>query len=132
MIFTFVNNVVSVGSVALSSGTATVSSSAIGPNPDQFSVTLTEVDNDQFVGVTLSNVQDSSGANIAMLQGLMGVLIGDTGGNSTVNASDVSQTKSQSGRATTAANFRTDVTANGVINSSDIGLVKINSGTSLP
>jgi len=30
------------------------------------------------------------------------------------------------------ANFRTDVTVNGAINSSDIGTVKAKSGTSLP
>ncbi len=132
MIFTFVNNVVSVGSVALSSGAATVSSSAIGPNPDQYSVTLAEVDNQQVVGVTLSNVQDSSGANIATLQGTMGVLLGDTGGDRAVNSSDISQAKSQSGRTTTGANFRLDVTTNGFINSSDVGLIKNSSGSTLP
>jgi len=38
----------------------------------------------------------------------------------------------QSGQPVTSANFRTDVTANGAINSSDIGLMKSLSGTSLP
>jgi len=62
----------------------------------------------------------------------MGVLLGDTTGNGSVNSSDISQAKSNSGQVTSAANFRTDVTVNGVINSSDIGIVKANSGTSLP
>ena len=58
----------------------------------------------------------------------MGVLLGDTTANGTVNSSDIGQAKANSGQTTTSANFRTDVTANGVINSSDIGTVKANSG----
>lgn len=39
----------------------------------------------------------------------MSVLLVETNGNGVVNASDISQTKSQSGHVATAANFRTDV-----------------------
>jgi hypothetical protein len=60
------------------------------------------------------------------------LLIGDTNGNGHVNASDVSQTKSQSGMAACPSNFREDVTDDGMINASDIALVKSLSGTSLP
>jgi hypothetical protein len=62
----------------------------------------------------------------------MGFLIGDTTGNGEVNASDVSQTKAQSGATTNASNFRLDVTRNGVINTSDISIIKQRSGASLP
>ena len=41
------------------------------------------------------------------------------------------EAKSNSGLATTAMNFRTDVTANGIINSSDISLIKSKSGSGL-
>ena len=58
----------------------------------------------------------------------MGILIGDTTGNLSVNASDVSQTKSRSDRQS-GSNFRSDVTANGSINASDVGAVKSKSGT---
>ena len=58
----------------------------------------------------------------------MSILVGDTNGNGTVNASDVSQTKAQTGQAVTASNFRADVTANGVINASDVSLGKIEIG----
>jgi hypothetical protein len=37
------------------------------------------------------------------------MLIGDTSGNLTVNASDIGQTKAQSSSGTTSANFRTDI-----------------------
>jgi hypothetical protein len=40
--------------------------------------------------------------------------------------------QSQSGQAANATNFREDVTANGLINSSDISAVQSMSGTALP
>ena len=48
------------------------------------------------------------------------------------NSSDIAQTQAQSGQVVTTGNFREDVTANGTINSSDIGLVQSRSGTALP
>jgi hypothetical protein len=60
------------------------------------------------------------------------VLLGDTSGNGTVNATDVSQTKLKSGQTVDASNFRQNVTINGVINSSDVSTVKLKSGTALP
>ena len=62
----------------------------------------------------------------------MGLLNGDTTGNGSVNASDVSQTKARSGQPVDATNFRNDVTVNGSINASDVSLVKTQSGTALP
>ena len=50
-----------------------------------------------------------------------------------VNVGDTNQTKSLSGQPLTDGdNFRSDVTANGLINSSDISLVKSLSGTGIP
>jgi len=54
----------------------------------------------------------------------MAVVIGDTTGNGVVNSTDIAQTQSQSGQAVTSSNFREDVTVNGLIKSSDIGLVQ--------
>ena len=62
----------------------------------------------------------------------MNMLIGDTTGNKTVNASDVSQTKRQSAVPVTTANFREDVIPNGAINASDIAQVKATTGHSVP
>ena len=62
----------------------------------------------------------------------MGVLLGDTNGNGTVNASDISQTKARTGQTVGVTNFRNDVTVNNSINASDVSLVKAHSGTSLP
>ena len=60
------------------------------------------------------------------------MLIGDTNGNKAVSASDVAQTKGQSGATVTAANFRTDINANGSVSASDGAQVKANAGHTLP
>ena len=62
----------------------------------------------------------------------MGVLAGDTNAGGTVNGTDVSLTKAESGHAVTAANFREDVNASGAINGTDVSAVKQKSGTALP
>ena len=74
----------------------------------------------------------SNGVNTADISVQMAVLVGDTNSNGSVNSSDVSQTKLQSGQAVTNSNFREDVNANGTINSSDVSLVKLKSGSALP
>jgi hypothetical protein len=60
------------------------------------------------------------------------MLAGDASGNKTVNGTDVSQTKLQSGALVGAANFREDVNASGAINGTDVSLVKLLSGSGLP
>ena len=60
----------------------------------------------------------------------MSLLNGDTNGNKTVNAGDVTQTKVQVGSAVGAGNFRTDVNANGSVNAGDVSLVKASVGAS--
>ena len=134
MVFRFANPVSAVQQATVTSGTATVSSSGISTtNPYEYLVNLSGVTNGQYVTVGLVNAQDSTGAN-GPEAGTMGVLIGDTTGDGTVNSADISQTKSQSGAPVTAtsANFREDVTLDGNINSADISLVKSRSGTALP
>ena len=86
--------------------------------------------NAQNLTVTLFGVNYGSASGDASIR--IGILVGDTSGNGTANASDVSQTKSKSGQAINSSNFRTDVTGNGVINASDVSLVKSKSGTGLP
>ena len=94
-------------------------------------VNLSGVPDVQMITVTLSNVMDSFGQTLSNAAVSMNVLSGDTSGNKTVNASDVSQTKAQVGPVN-AGNFREDVTVNGVINASDVSLVKTRAGNGLP
>ena len=90
---------------------------------------LTGIVNAQILRVTLFQVNDGtmqSDITIPMI-----ILLGDVTGDGRVNASDVSQTKTNSGQMLNASNFRNDVTANSVINGSDVSLVKLKSGTGL-
>ena len=132
LIFTFADDLTSVGGASVTTGSGTVLGSSLGPNANQYTVQLTGVDTGQRIAVTLSGVLDAAGHSGDVAGPQMGVLIGDTNGNGTVSASDISQIKSQSGNAVTLSNFRQDVTVDGGISSSDIALIKSKSGTGLP
>jgi hypothetical protein len=112
----------------ITSGTGSVASASAAGN--QVTVNLTLVPDAQRITITLFGLND--GTNTGNLGIPMGILLGDTTGNGSVNASDVSLTKLQTGTALSAANFREDVTLNGSINSSDVSSVKLQSGTALP
>ena len=118
--FTNASIIAGAGSVGGSSGSGT----------STIIVNLTGVTNAQRLTLALFGASD--GTNTADLSVQMGVLLGDTNGNGSVNASDVSQTKLQSGNPVTASNFRADVNTNGAINASDVSTVKLASGTALP
>ena len=119
---------VTLSSASVSSGTGAISSTTVSDN--QVFVNLTSVANAQTIVITLFGVND--GSNTGNVSIPMSVLLGDSNANKSVNSSDVTQTKAQSGQAVTALNFREDVTASGAINSSDVSLVKSKSGTALP
>jgi uncharacterized delta-60 repeat protein len=128
LVFTF-PSVVTFNSAAVRAGNGSVNSSS-GNGTSGITLNLTSVTNAQKITITLAGLND--GTNTGDLDVQMGVLIGDTNGNGSVNASDVSQTKAQSGSPLTASNFRQDVNTNGAINASDVSLVKTKSGTALP
>ncbi|HEY2124464.1 MAG TPA: dockerin type I domain-containing protein, partial [Chthoniobacterales bacterium] len=90
-------------------------------------IPLTNITSGQNIQVMLNGVNGFSNVIIPM-----GVLVGDTNGDGTVNSADIGQTKAQSGNAVTASNFREDINVDGTINASDVGLVKSKSGTALP
>ena len=138
MVVTFANSVTVNGSpqAQVVSGSGTVGTGgasnggAVSISGAVVTIPLTNITNAQRIMVKLSGVSDGMATGDVTIP--MGILIGDTNGNAAVNASDVSQTKAQSGAAVTGSNFRTDVNANGSINASDVSAVKIRSGTSLP
>jgi photosystem II stability/assembly factor-like uncharacterized protein len=132
MVFEFNNALTSVDQVSTSCGTVTatvvdasdahrlvVSLSAVGCNKQKITVTVTGAHDDQ--GNTLS----AAGAT-------MGLLFGDTNGDSLVDQADVDRVKSKQGEATTSVNFREDVTADGQIDGTDLKLVQSRVGTMLP
>src|SRR5205807_10505728 len=122
----------SAGGASVTNGTGTVASAEIGTEPHQYVVNLTGVTTAQTLNVSLSNITDSAGNFSESLSVPMSVLIGDTNADRFTDAIDVSQTKSQSGNATTSSNFREDVNADGFVDAIDVSLIKSRSGTSLP
>jgi len=127
MIVNFATSV-TVESVAVTSGTGSVSSFSVSGS--QVTVNLTGVTNVQRITVTLHNVNDGTSTGDVPIS--MGVLVGDVNGNATVNSSDVSLTKSQVGAPVSGSNFREDVNVNGTISATDVALVKSEVGTALP
>lgn len=124
IVFNFTNSVTSVGGASSSCGGA---AAAIAADNHQVIASLTNVTcNAQYITVTLNNVSD--GTNTISPSVTFGLLVGDTTGNGAVNASDVSQVKSQSGMATCPSNFRLDLTVDGDITASDVGFAKTLSG----
>jgi autotransporter-associated beta strand protein len=129
LVFTFNNNVVS-GNASVSSGTGRTSSTTFAGNT--MSANLTGVADVQKIIVTLSNVMDSFSQVLPNTSVSMNVLVGDTSGNKSVNATDISQTKSLSGNVASAVNFRTDINISGLISATDVSQVKLRVGNGLP
>ena len=122
LVFMFSNNLTS-GNASVSNGIGSVSGTpAVSGNT--MTVTLTGVADAQVITVTLNAVTDSFSQVLPDTVVTVNMLIGDTTADKIVNSSDVSQTKLQSGVPVTSANFREDVMPNGMINSTDVSLVK--------
>ena len=116
---------VTVGSAACGGQAATTST-----NGSVVTVNCSGVPNAQNIAITLTNVSDGTNAGNVSIP--MGALVGDTTADRFVDSADISQTKSQSGKAVTASTFREDVNIDGFIDSADIAFVKSKSGTALP
>jgi N-acetylneuraminic acid mutarotase len=135
IVLTFDANVTVTGNpqAAVSSGIGTVGSGGVSNggraiiNGNIVTIPLTNVANAQTIQVTLYGLYGSTNLVIPI-----SILIGDTNGNGSVNASDVSQTKSRVGQQINATNFRADVNADGYIDAADVALIKAALGTGLP
>jgi large repetitive protein len=130
LVFTFTNNIAS-GSASVTTGVGSVSGSPTFSG-NTMTVNLTGVQDIQTLGVTLSGVTDSFSQVLPNTIVSVNFLLGDTTANKTVNASDVSQTKGQSGTPVTASTFRSDLNVNGAINASDVSQAKAASGNFIP
>jgi hypothetical protein len=108
----------------------TANANAVTVNGSVVTVSLTNVANAQRLSITVFGVSDGTNSGNVVVP--LNVLRGDTNASATVNSSDVSQTKTNSGQIVSGSNFRTDVTVNDAINSSDVSVVKTASGTALP
>jgi len=114
----------SVAGATVTSGTGTVSSFTVSGST--VTVNLTGVTSPQIVTIKLAGVND--GTTTADLSIPMGVVVGDTNGDGTVNSGDSQQTRNRSGQITNATNFRSDVNTDGTVNSGDSFIVRSRSG----
>ncbi len=99
-------------------------------NSNVVTVDLHNIQDARRLTINLTGVSDGTNTNNVTIP--MGILLGDTTGNGSVNASDVSLTKLKSGQAVDTTNFRTDVTVSNSINATDVSTVKLKTGTALP
>ena len=135
LVFSFATPLTSVGEATVSSGTGSVSSSAIDSSDARnYIVNLTGVTNAQVVTISLANVNDSAGNSSASISVPLGVLLGDVNGNGRVSNADVGAVKAQVGAtlSETDSVFRHDVNANGTISNGDVGDTKAQVGSRLP
>lgn len=133
LVFTFAQPLTSVGSATVTTGSGSVTSSAIdSADAHRYLVSLGGVTDAQRLVVTLSNVSDSAGHSSPSVQVTIDVLAGDTNADRSVNAGDALQVRSRAGQTTDATNSRYDLNLDGAINSGDALFVKSRSGNNIP
>lgn len=130
LVVVFTNNVLS-GKATIVTGTGSIASAPTFSG-NTMTINLTGVINAQTLTLTLDNVTDSFAQVLPATMVTARFLFGDANGNSTVNASDVGQTKAFVGQTLDGTNFRADFNLSGAINASDVGAAKAAVGTSLP
>ena len=108
---------------------ATVSGPPIARG-SEVTVNLSDVSNAQTITVNLVGLTDGVTSDTVSVP--MTVLVGDSATNGSVNSSDISKIKTELAHFVTAANYRDDVTANGMINITDVALVESLTGTAIP
>jgi hypothetical protein len=139
MVVTFSANVTVTGSpqAQLTMGTGCVGSGGVctgnvSVSGNTVTVPLTNIANAQNINVRINGVNGAADAPATDFNIPMGVLVGDTNANRTVNAADIAQTKARLGQTVDGTNYRSDVNANGSINAADVAIIKGHSGTSIP
>jgi hypothetical protein len=127
LVLTFSAPVTSIGSVAVTSGTGSVSSRTI--DGATATVNLTGVTDEQIITVALTNV--SNGSVTRNVSVPMGVLAADGNGDGNVNAGDAIGTRNRSGQSTDGMNFRYETNTDGTINGGDALFVRSRSGKTI-
>jgi hypothetical protein len=134
IVFTFANFLTNVGGADVTSGTGSVTDSAIdSTDAHRYVVNLTGVTNAQTIIVSLTNASDSTGGFSASGISIpVGVLVADVNATRRVDAADVSLVRQQTLQPITSSNFRDDINASGRIDASDVSIARQQTLTSLP
>jgi uncharacterized delta-60 repeat protein len=128
LVFSFAG-AVTIGNATVTSGSGNVSMVS-GNGTSTVTVDLTGVGDAQRITLQLGNV--STGTSSADVSIKMGVLLGDSNSDGTVNAGDAQQTRTRSGDTLNLTNFRSDCNLDGSLNSGDATIVRTRSGQALP
>jgi len=95
-------------------------------------VPLTGVANQQYVTVTVSNVNSADGGTGGSGSIRVGFLLGDVNQNRVVTLSDLGQVNAQVAQPVNSANFLRDVNASGTLSVADKGIVNMQITKALP
>ena len=95
-------------------------------------VPLTGVTNQQYVTVTVSNVNSADGGTGGSGSIRAGFLAGDVNQNRTVTLSDLGQVNAQVAQPVSAANYLKDVNASGTLSLADKGITNAQLTKALP
>jgi hypothetical protein len=120
IVFTF-NKPVTAGVATVAAGTATAGAPTFSGN--EMRVPLSNVANQQYVTVTLSNVTSSDGSAGGTGSIRVGFLLGDVDQTRVVTLADLGLTNAQIAQFVTAANYLRDVNASGTLSLADKGVV---------
>lgn len=111
----------------------------VSGHPNQYQVQITGVTNAKSHVITLNGVPVHNSTNngdgtLTNVSAQLDLLVGDTNGDRSVDSTDVSQTKAQSGKAaaTVGSTFREDINGDGFVDGTDVSFVKSRSGGHLP
>ena len=134
VVMTFNQNIVSVGSASSTCGAV---QSIVIDSADAHRVKVNLVNvahgcNESTIIVTADNISDDQGNVLDSASVGMGLLLGDVNGDRVVNQSDYHEAQMNKGQKADQQNFRSDVTADSHITSSDIQFIRQQQGTSLP
>jgi hypothetical protein len=129
LVFVFDKPVVGAG-VAVTEGTATVGATTFTGN--SVVVDLTNVSNQQYVTIALTNVASSDGGTGGTGGVRIGFLLGDTNQDGVVTLADVALVNSRLAQTVSAVNFLSDVDVSGALTISDKALTNAQLTKGLP
>ncbi len=129
VVFTF-DRPITAAVVAVTEGTATASAPAF--NGSDVIVNLTGVSDRQYVTVSLTGVEDSTGGTGGVASARIGFLVGDVNQNRAVTVADVGLVNAQLSQPVTAANFLMDVNVSGTLTLADKAITNANLAQALP
>ena len=123
IVFTF-DKVINAATVTVTEGSATAASPTFSGN--DVVVALTNVTNQQYVTVSLTNVGSSDGSTGGVGSARIGFLTGDVNGTRVISVADLGLVNAQLSQVVTAANYLKDVNASGTLTLADKGITNAN------